>query len=247
MAALHPLNPDGPTETPMSGYILSKDLMAAAIADRGKVHPWDAIPVARAALIVIDMQNYFVAPDAQGEAETARDIVPAINRLAAALRERGGHVIWMQNTTTDTREKWSVRHELLPPEKAETRLAAMELGAEGYQLWPTLDVRAEDTRMVKKVYSAFIHGSSDLAAHLRTQGIEFVLIAGTYTNVCCQASAQDAMMLNFRTIMVSDCNAGSSAETHAAALNNFFEFFGDVLSVDEVLDRLEVDKKTAAA
>jgi ureidoacrylate peracid hydrolase len=121
--------------------------MAAAIADRGKVHPWDAIPVARTALVVIDMQNYFVAPNAQGEAETARDIVPAINRLAAALRERGGRVIWMQNTTTDTREKWSVRHELLPPEKAETRLAAMELGAEGYQLWPTLDVRADDTRI----------------------------------------------------------------------------------------------------
>jgi len=93
----------------MSGYALSQDLMAAAIADRGNVHPWDAIPVARTALVVIDMQNYFVAPNAQGEAETARDIVPAINRLAAALRERGGRVIWIQNTTTDTREKWSVR------------------------------------------------------------------------------------------------------------------------------------------
>jgi ureidoacrylate peracid hydrolase len=231
----------------MSGYTISDELMAAAIADRGKAHPWDSIRVGRTALIVVDMQNYFVAPNSQGEAQTARDIVPAINRLAAAIRERGGRVIWMQNTTTNTREDWSVRNELLLPEKAETRLAAMELGAEGYMLWPALDVRAEDTRMVKKLYSAFIQGSSDLAAHLRGHGIEFVLIAGTYTNVCCQASAQDAMMLNFRTIMVSDCNAGSTAESHAAALNNFFEFFGDVLSVDEVLDRLEVGTKTAAA
>jgi nicotinamidase-related amidase len=231
----------------MSDYAIADELIAAAIADRGKAHPWDAIPVARTALIVIDMQNYFVAPSSQGEVETARDIVPTINRLAAALRERGGRVIWIQNTTTNTRETWSVRHELLSPEKAEIRLAAMELGAEGFQLWPTLDVRAEDTRMVKNLYSAFIQGSSDLATHLRTQGIEFVLIAGTYTNVCCQVSAQDAMMLNFRTIMVSDCNAGSTAETHAAALNNFFEFFGDVLSVDEVLDRLEVGTETAAA
>ena len=131
----------------MSGVILflPDALIAAAIADRGKAHPWDTIPVARTALIVIDMQNYFVAPSSQGEAETARDIVPAINRLAAALRERGGRVIWIQNTTTNTREAWSVRHELLSPEKAETRLAAMELDAEGFQLWPTLDVRAEDT------------------------------------------------------------------------------------------------------
>jgi ureidoacrylate peracid hydrolase len=231
----------------MSGYAISDELIAAAIADRGKAHPWDTLPVSRTALIVIDMQNYFVAPSSQGEVETARDIVPAINRLAGALRERGGRVIWIQNTTTNTREAWSVRHELLSPEKAEIRLASMEFGAEGYQLWPTLDVRAEDTRMVKKLYSAFIQGSSDLAAHLRAQGIEFVLIAGTYTNVCSQVSAQDAMMLNFRTIMVSDCNAGSTAETHAAALNNFFEFFGDVLSVDEVLHRLEVGTETAAA
>lgn len=231
----------------MADFAISENLIAAAIADRGKAHPWDTIPVARAAMIVIDMQNYFVAPSSQGEAQTARDIVPAINKLAAAMRGRGGRVIWVQNTTTNTREAWSVRHELLSPEKAETRLAAMELGAEGHLLWPTLDVRPEDTRMVKRFYSAFIQGSSDLAAYLRDQGIEYVLIAGTYTNVCCQTSAQDAMMLNFRTIMVSDCNAGSTAETHAAALNNFFEYFGDVLSVDEVLDRLEVNFETAAA
>lgn len=231
----------------MPGYAIPDQLIAQAIAERGKAHPWDTIPVARTALIVIDMQNYFVAPNSQGEAETARDIVPAINRLAAGLRERGGHVIWIQNTTTNTRQAWSVRHELLPPDKAETRLAAMEVGAEGYQLWPTLDVRDQDTRITKKVFSAFIQGSSDLAAHLKNHGIEYVLIAGTYTNVCCQASAQDAMMLNFRTIMVSDCNAGSTAETHAAALDNFFEFFGDVLSVHQVLDRLVVGKETAAA
>ncbi len=231
----------------MSGYAVSDKLIAAAVASRGKAHPWDAIPAARTALIVVDMQNYFVAPKSQGEVQSARDVVPAINRLAAAMRERGGRVIWVQNTTTNTREAWSVRHELLSPEKAETRLAAMELGAEGHLLWPTLDVQADDTRIVKRFYSAFIQGSSDLAAHLRGHGIDFVLIAGTYTNVCCQASAQDAMMLNFRTVMVSDCNAGSTAETHAAALDNFFEFFGDVLSVDEVLDRFDASTKSAAA
>jgi ureidoacrylate peracid hydrolase len=231
----------------MPDYAISEKLVAAAIAERGKAHPWNKIPVSRTALVVIDMQNYFVTPSSPGEAESARDIVPAINRLAAALRELGGHVIWIQNTTTDTRDTWSVRHELLSRKKAEYRLAAMEIGAEGYQLWQSLDVRSEDKKLVKKLYSAFVQGSSDLVTKLRDEGIEFVLIAGTYTNVCCQASAQDAMMLNFRTIMVSDCNAGSTPETHAAALDNFFEFFGDVLSADEVLERLDARTQTAAA
>jgi ureidoacrylate peracid hydrolase len=231
----------------MAGYTISDKLMAVAIEERGTPHPWPVIPADRAALVVIDMQNYFMAPGSQGEAESAPGIVPSINALAAAMRQRGGRVVWVQTTTTDTRRSWSVRHELLSPERAENRLQAMEFGAEGFALWPTLDVRPEDLRVVKTFYSIFAPGSSDLAARLKVDGIEYVLIAGIYTNVCCQASAQGAMMLNFRTIMVSDCNASASEEAHVAALDNFFEFFGDVLRADEVIGRLEGSRTTAAA
>jgi nicotinamidase-related amidase len=231
----------------MADYTISQKVLAATVEDRGRPHPWPRIPAERTALVVIDMQDYFMAPTSQGEAATARDIVPSINRLAGALRGCGGRIVWVQTTTTDTKVNWSVRHELLTPERAEVRLQAMELGAKGFELWPSLEVQAGDTRVVKTLYSAFVQGSSDLAARLRNDGIEYVLIAGTYTNVCSQASAQDAMMLNFRTIMVSDCNAGSTPEAHAAALDNFFEFFGDVLSTDEVIARLEAGKRTAAA
>lgn len=231
----------------MVDYTLAEKLIAGAIEARGTLHPWRNFPADRTALVVIDMQNYFMAPSSQGEAATARDIVPSINRLAGVVRERGGRVIWVQTTTTNTRASWSVRHELLSPERADIRLRAMELGAEGFELWQTLDIRTEDARIIKTLYSAFVQGSSDLPIRLKNDGIEYVLIAGTYTNVCCQASAQDAMMLNFRTIMVSDCNAASSPEAHAAALDNFFEFFGDVLNTDEVIARLEPSKKTAAA
>ena len=54
-------------------------------------------------------------------------------------------------------------------------------------------------------------------------------------------------MLNFRTIMVSDCNAGSTRQAHKAALDNFFEFFGDVLNADEVTERLRASQNVAAA
>ncbi len=231
----------------MAAYKISDQLLEVIIEDRGSPHPWREIPAANCAFVVIDMQNYFMAPSSQGEAATARDVVPAINRLAKALRERGGRVVWVQTTTTNTRTAWSVRHELLSPERAEIRLQAMELGADGFALWPTLDVRPDDMRIVKTLYSAFAPGSSDLPARFRNEGIDYVLIGGTYTNVCCQASAQDAMMQNFRTIMVPECNAASTPAAHVAALDNFFEFFGDVLSTDEVISRLKSDRKTAVA
>jgi len=231
----------------MTDYKISDQLLKVVVEDRETPHPWPTIPADRTAFVVIDMQKYFMAPNSQGEAESAREIVPTINRLAKAMRERGGRVVWVQTTTTDTRTAWSVRHELLSPAKAEVRLRAMELGAEGFELWPTLEVKSEDMKVIKTLYSAFAQGSSDLAARLRSEGIEYVLIGGTYTNVCCQASAQDAMMLNFRTVMVSDCNAASTLQAHVATLDNFLEFFGDVLNADEVLQRLAPGKKTAAA
>lgn len=231
----------------MQGYVIPDELIAHAKIIRDKPHPWDSIPGDRTALVVVDMQKYFVAPSFQGEVASARDIVPAINKLAQAVRKHGGQVIWALNTTSGTWDSWCVRHELQSPERARIRMEAMELGADGFHLWPQLDVHPGDTRIVKKVYSAFIQGSCDLPADLRKKGIDYVLIAGTYTNVCCQASAQDAMMLNFRTIMVSDCNAGSTPQAHAAALNNFFEFFGDVLTTDEVIARLQRGSAAAAA
>ncbi len=49
---------------------------------------------------------------------------------------------------------------------------------------------------------------------LRAQGFDTVLITGTVTNVCCESSARDAMMLNFKTIFVSDANAAMTDEEH---------------------------------
>jgi ureidoacrylate peracid hydrolase len=45
-------------------------------------------------------------------------------------------------------------------------------------------------------------------------------------------------MLDYRVIMVSDANAASTDEEHAATLNNFMLFFGDVMTADEAVGRL---------
>jgi ureidoacrylate peracid hydrolase len=67
---------------------------------------------------------------------------------------------------------------------------------------------------------------------LRAKGIDTVLIAGTVTNVCCESTARDAMMRNFKTIMVTDGNAANTDEDHNAALGNFYLTFGDIMSTD---------------
>jgi ureidoacrylate peracid hydrolase len=72
-------------------------------------------------------------------------------------------------------------------------------------------------------------------------------VTGTVTNVCCESTARDAMMLDYRVAMLSDGNASLTDEEHAASLNNFLIFFGDVMTTDEAIGRLVpvVQRKTA--
>ena len=214
----------------------------------GKAHPFDTLDPQRTAMLVIDMQNYFVKQGHQGEVPLAREIVPAINRMATDLRRRGGHVVWIRNTTHDTRQSWSNYHDgLLLPERMQRRYDSMELGQDGYQYWHELDIKPEDGKVDKKRYSAFIQGSSDIERHLRERKIDTVLIAGTATNVCCESSARDAMMLNFRVVMLADGLATNTDEEHNASLSAFYGQFGDVQTVAEAIQSLERGDKGRAA
>jgi len=62
-----------------------------------------------------------------------------------------------------------------------------------------------------------------------------VLVTGTKTNVCCEATGRDAMMMDFRVVMISDCLAALSDDEHRASLETFIQQFGDVMKADEVL------------
>ena len=93
-------------------------------------------------------------------------------------------------------------------------------------------MKPDDLKVQKTRYSAFIQGSSNLEAMLRARGIDTVIITGTVTNVCCESTARDAMMRNFRTIMVTDANAATSDELHNASLSAFYLKFGDIMPTE---------------
>jgi ureidoacrylate peracid hydrolase len=165
----------------------------------------------------------------------AREIVPNVNRLAGIVRAAGGHVVWLKTATDGTRDSWSNYHEhLMSRDYADWRYRSMDTGHDGHALWPALDARPEDAQIVKKRFSAFIQGSSDIDAHLRRLGIDTLLIAGTTTNVCCESTARDAMMLNYKVVMVHDALAAYTDAEHNATLATFYMIFGDVQSVDDV-------------
>ena len=235
----------------MHKFNIPANVEARVIQRRGRLHAYESVDPVRTALIVVDMQNAFVK-DGAGHAyvEEAASTCPNINRVADALRCAGGTVVWILNTVTpESLESWSHFHkELSTPAGFERRTESMSEGAHGHELYETLSPAKVDLTVRKSRYSAFIQGSSDLDQVMRSRGIDTVLIAGTATNVCCECTARDAMMLNYRTLMLSDACSASTDEQHATTLYSFIINFGDVQTSDEIITRIQAaDTPTAPA
>ena len=221
------------------------EIIARVLARRGRVDWFDRLDPARTALVVIDMQTAFCSPGAPAEVPLARAIVPAINALTGSLRKLGCPVIWVlhANTSRAGRSDWSLFFDHVVGDAVRERtMAGLAPGQQ--TVWGELEVSPEDHTVIKNRYSALIAGSSQLERLLRSLEIDTVLIAGTKTNVCCESTARDAMMLDFKTVMLSDCCAALSDDEHRAALETIFQQFGDVLTADEALRKLAVSGNT---
>lgn len=220
---------------------LSPEVMERAIRRRGEAHPFKAFDPKTAALIVVDMQNGFVDEAYSGAVPGADSIVPNINQLAAGMRAAGGHVVWIQNSSTAAEaEAWdAVTHNFMSAQVRGALVDSLTPGTPGFELYPALDALPGELRVAKNRFSAFIQDSSDLEVRLREKGVDTVLITGTVTNVCCESTARDAAMRNFKVIMVADANAARSDADHNATLNNLFNIFADVLTTNEIVAHLE--------
>ena len=207
---------------------------------RGKLHVFNDLDPARTAHVVVDLQNGFMAPGQPAEIPAARDIVANVNRISAALRVGGGLVIYIQNTIDATaKQAWSNWFNYMSGDgRAEAMDAAFAPGSYGHSLWPELDVQPADLKVKKNRFGAFVPDSSHLHAELQARNIDTVIVTGTATNVCCESTARDAMMMNYKVIFVSDGTATFNDDEHNATLGIMLAMFADVMTTDEVVARL---------
>jgi ureidoacrylate peracid hydrolase len=220
---------------------IRQEIVERVLARRGRLHLFETFAPAETALIVIDMQNTFVAHGAAAEVPAARNIVPALNQLTAALRARGVAIIWIThaNQRGDGGSDWpSFFDHFVAADVRDRTIASLAPDGAGQRLWPALTVAPNDLQLRKNRYSALIPGASDLDQVLRERRIRNLLIAGTKTNVCCEATARDAMMMDYNVVMISDCLAALSDDEHRASLETIIQQFGDVMTGAEALARV---------
>ena len=161
---------------------ISQEIIDRVLSRRGRVHIFDSLEPAKTALVVVDMQNFFVEPGAPAEVPVARDICPNINELAREMREAGARVIWITTAynvnggTTDA--EFFLRNIVGDPTRIERLKEVLKYGGHGTKIWQDLEVLPEDLQVIKNRYSALINGASNLERLLRSSGIENLLFAG---------------------------------------------------------------------
>jgi ureidoacrylate peracid hydrolase len=221
----------------MHNVNISPDVLRRIAQRRSSFHPFGDLDPTRTAHIVVDLQNGFMAPGAVSELAAAREIVPNVNRISQALRAAGGLVVYIQNTfDAEAIATWPTFFEhFMSPERRDRMIEAFTPGNEGHEIWPGLEVLPGDLKVRKRRFGAFVPGSSDLHEILQARGIETLIITGTVTNVCCESTARDAMMMNYKVVFVADGNSANNDAEHNATLSSLAMIFADVATTEEVV------------
>ncbi len=99
-----------------------------------------------------------------------------------------------------------------------------------------LERRASEPLFVKRFASAFF--GTDLNAYLAFERADTVIVAGCTTSGCVRATAVDVLQYGYRVVVPEDCVGDRSREAHVANLRDIQTKYGDVLPLNEVLEKL---------
>jgi ureidoacrylate peracid hydrolase len=233
----------------MHKVVVSDDVIQRATERRGGLVVFQHLQGHRTAHVVVDLQNGFMAPGQVAEIGTAREIVPHVNRISAAVRAAGGLVVYIQNTFDEEAVRgWPVFFDhFCSPERRERMIEAFTPGHFGHELWVDLDVLPQDLKVRKRRFGAFVPGSSELHAILQARGIDTLIISGTATQVCCESTARDAMMMNYKVFFVTDANATFTDAEHNATLSAMAHAFCDVRDTEAMVQLIGDQEPLKAA
>jgi len=197
--------------------------MLASVSEFRRRHENIRFHPNRAALLVLDMQDYFLGPDSHAFVPSAPVILPGIQSLVKVFAAYDRPVIFTRhiNTPEDAGMMAKWWQSLIRPKAAGSKLAS------------GLDV-SKGRIVLKSQYDAF-HGTS-LEADLRAGGVGEVVITGVMTHLCCETTARSAFARGFEVFFIIDGTATYTEAFHLATLLNLSHGFAVPVLCGEILD-----------
>jgi ureidoacrylate peracid hydrolase len=207
---------------------------AAATSDAG-LKTW--IAPGRTALVIVDMQTDFAAPDgAMGRAGADLTAVPAAlaaaQRLADAARAARVPVVFVGLMTApeDDSAAWAERLRRLGGDPTQ-ELELCRTGTLGAAFLGPIPLVGEPV-VAKLRYSGFFR--TDLDAQLQRLGVDTLVLAGLTTECCVASTARDAFELDYHVFVPADACAAYAQDLHEAALKSLALNCALVVTADEV-------------
>ena len=200
----------------------------------------------RTALVNVDMQNVFVEGTPLA-APGGVALLGPVNRIAGACRETGIQVIHTLHVTRPDGANLGTMGELVEP----IRAGYIREGSETAKLHRGVEVGKNDILFNKPRYGAFT--GTDLDHILRAKGIDTIIVSGICTNICCETTAREAAMRDYRVFFLNDGTetfplGGLSVEEIKKATHTTLGLaFARVLSVDECISLIRQGARTATA
>ncbi|MGP9551797.1 MULTISPECIES: isochorismatase family protein [unclassified Halomonas] len=182
----------------------------------------------RIALLVHDMQHYFLASFDPDTAPLA-PAVANLARLIAHCRARGIPVFYTAQKGHQERRDRGLQADLWGP--------GMHAKPEHETIIEALAPEDGDQVLVKHRYSAFQR--SNLDTLMRARGRDQLLVTGVYTHIGCAATAIDAFQRDIEPFIAADAGADFTRDDHLGALRWIARTCGVPMTTDQLLEALQ--------
>lgn len=209
-------------------YVTEHSIQSKTVDWLDKIRPFNHhvmdLKPGNSALLVIDMQEFFLDPASPTFTCGGLAILPAVKRLVAAFRRANRPVIFTRH----------VHH----PSNLDSGI--MQWWWEGMclegspesEIHPDLAPLPTEKVVLKHRYSAFYN--TDLETVLRCLKVEDLVITGIMTNMCCESTARDAYFRDYRVFFPADANGSINEEMHLASLVNLAFGFAYVTTSESI-------------
>lgn len=216
----------------MEPYVTTENIEHKARLWLEQIRPYNQhemrLNIAASALIVVDMQQFFLNEASPTFTCGGVAILPTVKRLLDTFRRFKRPVIF-------------TRHGHHPDD--------LDAGIMGWwwegkclegspesDIHPSLAPIPNEKVVLKHRYSAFYN--TDLETVLRCLKVEDVVVSGIMTNMCCESTARDAYYRDYRVFFPADGTGSINEEMHLASLLNLAFGFAYVTTVDDIRNQL---------
>ncbi len=183
----------------------------------------------KAALLVIDMQKFFLNPKSPTFTCGGLAILPNVKLLIDTFRKANRPVIYTCH----------VHH----PDRIDAGIMGWWWEGMCVEGSPESEVHEDiaplshEKVIFKHRYSSFYN--TDLETILRCMEIEDLVISGIMTNMCCESTARDAYYRDYRIFFLADGTGSINEEMHTASLLNLAFGFAYITTTESVLQQIQ--------